>query len=227
MLTTLRSLNRKLGAMSSTYRSKDSCPVTCALYKVCYSKFGVGNIQFDRATRQGIKDDAKQIFEFITTMPLSQKIRHFVGGDFCRDGKNIDKKFVNSLIKAHGKRTDLQAFGYTHEWDKFKFNPFKAIKSLTFNASCETPEQVKAAKKKGFDTVMVVPQNTPLGKSNIGGVKVLICPNQTAKAMADKGHAMPEITCDKCMLCFKKNRDYTIGFLSHGNSKGKLDAILA
>lgn len=221
MLTTTRSGNAKLGLMASTYRGKQTCPLTCAAYKACYSKFGHGNIQFDRATKQGIKEDAKQIFQFITTLPFMHKVRHFVAGDFTSDGKKLDKGFVQAMIKAHEKRPDIRAFGYTHAWRLFKKNPFKQA-SLTINASCETGKEVKAARAKGFDTVMIVPSNTPHGKSKVDGINVLVCPNQSSKAKIEAGMQVPLITCDNCMLCFKKNRDYTVGFLPHGIGKSKL-----
>ena len=189
------------------------------MFKACYGKTGYSNIAFERATKQGVKNDAKEIYDWITTLPLNHKIRHFVVGDLCIDGKNIDKKFVAAVKKAHTERPDVRAFGFTHAWRSFSKNPFDGVDSLNFNASVENGKGARRAKRLGFDVVMVVPETTPIGRSIVDGVKVLLCPNQAAEQLIEEGKAAVSVTCDKCMLCAKKNRNEIIGFRVHGSLK--------
>lgn len=222
MLTTTHSENAKLGSMAATYRGKQSCPVTCGAYKACYAKFGATNYQFARATQQGLKEDANKILQFIINLPLKHKIRHFVSGDLVNTLQKIDWGFVKALISGHSQRPDVTGFGYTHSWKKFRKNPF-VNKNLTINASCDKPKEIEQAKKRGFDTVLIVPETVPHGKTVYNGVTGLVCPNQAAKKLIKDGKKAVNITCDNCMLCAKQNRDYTIFFWAHGNGKKHLN----
>ena len=212
MLTVLKSENRKTGPIATTYRGKQSCPTECPQFKTCYAKFGCTNIQFDLAGKKQIDREAVLIGKFIRSLPPAHKLRHFVAGDLLKDGK-IDRVFIKSMIRAHIRRQDLKGWGYTHAWARFKKNPFANIESLTISASCENGKQIKQARKKGFDTVITVPENTPSGLSIYQQEKILVCLSQVHE----------DITCEKCMICFKKNRTFSVAFRAHGVAKKKID----
>ncbi len=209
MLTVNRSENNKTGKISATYRGKTTCPATCYAFKVCYAKTGVTNIAFMRAGLEKSISDVCQFTEWIASLPIGQKIRHHVSGDFVKDNNKLDREYIKGFIKAMAKRSDLQSWGYTHAWKSFKTNIFKKLKSVTISASCDSISEIKTARDKGFDTVVIMPVNAKSGVYN--NERVIICPNQSNS----------KITCEKCMLCFKKNRNFTVGFHVHGPSKGR------
>jgi hypothetical protein len=226
MIAIAKSENSKLGeGMGATYRSKDSCPKDCFFYnKLCYGKQGYTNIAFEKATKQGTKKDANEIYNFIKSLPIGKKLRHFVVGDLCADNK-LDWNFIKAMIRGHTERPDVQAFGFTHAWRRFKANPFTQ-ENLTINASAEKPEQIALAKKRGFDTVLVVPEGTPIGKSNYKGVDILVCPSQASEQLIEQGKMKEKIVCSKCMLCAKKNRSRTIAFIAHSSQKKSVSVML-
>ena len=200
------SKDSKLGrGVWATYRGKQTCPADCALIKKCYAKKAHTNISFERAT-ENYSNEGETIKAYITSRPKGDKIRHHVSGDFLIDDK-ADTEYINSVIEGHKKRPDLRGWTYTHAW-KVLDNVFKGIKSLTVNASCDTVADIKIARAKGYDTVIVVPKDTaPV--STVDGEKIVICPNQV---QAKRG---VKLACSDCMLCFKKDRNYTVGFRQH------------
>jgi len=208
MITVLKSRNAKTGKVAASYRGKHSCPKTCAAYNSCYAKTGPVNIVFSRAEES--KDDAAKISEFIASLPANYKMRHHTAGDLLNAKQKPDMPYINSLIGALKARLDLITWGYTHAWKSFERNPFKGIASVNFNASCDTFSEIKEAKQRGFDTVVIVPENATPGIYE--GERVIICPAQMGKG---------EVTCDKCQLCSKKDRAYSIGFRLHGALKNR------
>jgi len=222
MITVIKTENAKLGNMGATYRGMQSCPSFCGAFEVCYAKFGAVRFQFSRATRKYRKQEGNKLIEWLKETPSNFVLRHLVSGDLTLKDK-VDWHFVKSLIKAHKVRPDVIGFGYTHAWKLFKKNPFLGLKRLVFNASCDSVSEIKQAKKKGFDTVVIVPENVPHGYTDYKGERILICPNQAATKLIKNGKACLPITCDKCMLCAKQNRNYTIAFWVHGAAKAKFE----
>ena len=211
MLTVNESRNSKIGNVSATYRGKNTCPSTCPAFKACYAKAGLTNIQFIKAGIKKEDSDTVQFSNWIAKLPLGRKIRTHVSGDFVKDNNNLDKTYIRGFIRAMLNRPDLKNWGYTHVWNKFKTNVFKNIPSVSMNASCDKVSEIKEARAKGFDTVCIMPLEAKTGIYD--GERIVICPNQTS----DK------VTCETCMLCFKKNRNFTIGFRIHGALKNNYD----
>lgn len=198
------SQDSKLGnGVWATYRSKDSCPTTCAMYKECYAKKGPCGIQFAKATQGGVQTDSDMIHSYVLSRPEGDKIRHHVAGDFLFQDK-IDTEYVNAVIEAHKVRPDLKGWTYTHAWRRFDFNPSTSVPSLNINASCDSVSDIKASRALGFDTCIVVAKDAPK-VSKIEGETIVVCPNQINKA----------IKCSDCMMCFRKDRKFTIGFRKH------------
>jgi hypothetical protein len=189
----------------ATYRGKQTCP-ECPLKKNgCYAEKSYAGIAFARAT-ENYGNEAETITAYLAGLPKGDKIRHHVSGDFMIDGK-IDNDYLTAVLDGHIKRTDLKGWTYTHAWRLLK-NTFKDIASLTINASCDNIQGVKEARALGYDTCLVVDKDTaPI--SVIEGEKIVICPNQV---QAKRG---VKLTCSDCMLCFKKDRNFTVGFRKH------------
>ncbi len=206
MLTVTKSENRKLGNCGATYRGKMTCPSDCPAFKACYGKAGFCNIQFENAGKEKEKSDTVQLVKWIASLAQGFKFRMHVTGDFLTDDV-MDKTYIRGFMRAMFKRPDLKCWGYTHAWNRFKKNIFKKIASININASCDSISDIKAAKKKGFDTVIVMPVDAKSGVYD--GERIVICPAQTAQNM----------NCEKCMICFRKNRDFSIGFRAHGPLK--------
>jgi len=200
------SADKKLGfGVWATYRAKESCPTFCAMFVKCYAKKGNTNIHFIRASETS-QSDPEIISSYIATRPKGDKIRHHVAGDFLENDKT-DSQYVNAVIEGHKMRPDLKAWTYTHGW-KVLGNIFKGIASLTVNASCDSIADIKEARAMGYDTCMVVAKDSaPV--MVVEGEKIVVCPNQV---QASRG---VNLTCAQCMLCFKKERAYTIGFRQH------------
>lgn len=209
MLTVTDSKNAKIGNVSATYRGKESCPSDCPAFKACYAKQGHANIAFIRAGIAKTVSDAVQFTEWLAKLPFARKVRAHVSGDFVKDNSELDMEYTNAFIQASKKRNDLKIWGYTHAWKKMKANIFKGIHSVNINASCDSIEDIKEAKAMGFDTVTIMPEIAKTGIYN--GERIVICPNQTNT----------KVTCETCMLCHRKERNYTIGFRVHGVSKAK------
>lgn len=207
MINVAVSRNAKTGVVAASYRGKQSCPLTCQAYQSCYAKSGPTNIVFNRAGQD--ENDAISITTFIASLAKGWKMRHHVAGDLVNAAQEIDKPYLTALIEALKKRLDLVTWSYTHAWRLFESNPFKGIVSVNFNASCDSITEIKEARAKGFDTVVIMPENAKSGAYD--GERIVICPAQVNKA----------ITCDKCLLCFKKDRPYSVGFRLHGNMKKK------
>ena len=199
--------NSKLGkGVASTYGAKDTCPSTCPMLKsgACYGRSGFVNLFFDKTSSGNIR---KELNDFIQSLPLNSIIRHNIVGDLCLNNGGINFEYVNAMSESHLKRIDVRGWNYTHAWRLFENNPFKHIPNLNVIASCETLQDVKEAKTKGFNTAIVVKENsTP--KTMPTGVK--ICPHSLSKG---------KITCFKCRLCLKKDYPYTIAFPLHGSRK--------
>ena len=217
MLTVLKSGNAKIGISSATYRGRQSCPSDCRLklLNLCYAENYPLGYQFSRAGVD-FEQDASKVYSFIKNLPFARKVRHLVSGDLFTNDK-LDWPFIKNLIKGHRERPDVIGWAYTHGFKRFRKNPFK-LKNLVVNASCDFPSDVAKAKKRGFNTVLVVPETIPSGKSEYKGIKGLLCPAQTSDRLVKAGKTNIKVTCEKCLIC-AKDRDLTIFFAVHGTKK--------
>lgn len=202
MITVECSQNRKTGiGVANSYRGKQSCTPNCPMKKACYAKRGYTNLSFNRATNDK-KDDAEQISEFITKLPPKTLVRMHVSGDFFNKGK-VDRKYINALVSSLKKRSDVVSWSYTHGFKRMK-NFSKGLKNFTLSASCQNIKEVKWAKKKGWDTVLIVPKDFKTNQY-IEKERIIVCPSQLNS----------KTTCSLCQLCIKKNRKYVIAFKIH------------
>lgn len=140
-----------------------------------------------------------------------------VSGDLF-EGDQPDLEAVEELREAHQARPDVRGWGYTHGWrrlDPYRLN----LPNLTYNASCETPEQVRQALAAGWPAVLVVPSDHPK-RLTYEGFEAVVCPNQTTG-----------VTCDRCGLCAKRERSRSgrplvVAFRAHGSRKNAVNQKL-
>lgn len=217
------SRDAKVGIMSATYTSCNTCPNRCPFKHAaddkekdgpCYGKWGPCGLHF-RAVSAGISGVApEELKEKIQSGAHCSTVRHNVAGDIAVPGTdNIDENLVNVLCDAY-KSAGVQAYTYTHceQNDKnLKIMKESTKNGLVINASCEKLEEVKKVMEAGVPAVIAV--NTMKEKvATVDGVKIVRCPNWENK----------EKTCQNCRLCMMKERKFAIAFPVHGPQAKKV-----
>lgn len=221
VLFTRVSSNSKTGPIATSISGSNTCPDNCSLKNNgCYAYFGPLNIHWSRLDRSRKKKyEWKNFIKELKTLFPNSLFRYGVAGDLPGTNNNIDKRKMTELINVCGKR--IKAFCYTH----------KPVLSNS-KQSKHNRELIKLANKKGFivnlsadnlseaddllklkigPVVSIVPLDHPKHSFTPEGRKVLVCPEQTIG-----------LTCDRCMLCAKKDRKFIVAFLAHGVSKNKV-----
>ena len=217
MLVAKNDFHPKLGRAYRTYRPVGTtCPSECPLLNNgCYAQNGPVAMHSSRSATA--PDNWK---DKLLQLPPGSKIRYMVSGDLFTDDRP-DWGTISGILEVHSNRKDLKGWSYTHGWRRLDASMLNSLPNLTVNASTESLDDALRALTNGWPTVMVVPSGFPK-RVEYDQVAVLVCPNQTN----------PEVTCDRCMLCFKKGRrlngkPLVIAFRAHGTRKRKLDSILS
>lgn len=203
------SQNRKLGAVSATYASQSTCPLSCPLRGAgCYAEAGRMGIHTRRLNDSDItapeavaQVEADAIDRLTGRFPLRL---HVVG-----DAPNAEcARIVSDAAARHTKKHGQPVWTYTHALDV----PREAWGSVSVLRSCERIDDVVQALKDGFGAAMVVPefkQDTayPIGE----GLTGIPCPEMTGKAES----------CLSCGLCMKADKlragRKVILFAAHGS----------
>lgn len=139
---------------------------------------------------------------------------HIVGDCRTRRAAQITATASERYIaRSHRYGSPRKVWTYTHAWRKVERSDWKSVSVL---ASCETTEDVRHARSKGYATAIVVDKFKKKSAYEIAeGLKVIPCPQQTTG-----------VTCVECRLCMKdqhlKDRNLTIAFEAHSISKQKV-----
>lgn len=223
VLFTRVSANSKIGSIATSISESSTCPDNCSLKRKggCYAYGGNMRFHWNRLDRSRKKKH--QWPEFIKQLKglfPGYIFRYAQAGDLPGTNNNIDKPKMMELIDACRK---IKAFCYTH----------KPVLSNSKQAR-KNREIISFANSKGFivnlsaarldladhlaslniaPVVSIVPTDHPKHSFTPAGRKVLVCPEQTIG-----------ITCDRCMLCAKKDRKFIVAFRSHGVSKKSVSA---
>ena len=208
--------NKKTGPVSATYASQASCPRTCPfLRNGCYAENGPIGIHTNRLNKSGpasALDIAMEEADKIMKLSGRWDLRLHVVGD-CTTDKAAQ---LLSLAATRAVKRDRKAWTYTHAWRTVERASWGQVNVL---ASCESANDVEAARDKGYATAMVVKGFQGDSVQKIDGVKVLPCPNQT------RG-----VQCVDCRLCLDAERLHgkgiSIGFTPHGAVKGRVLKVL-
>jgi hypothetical protein len=205
--------NSKTGAMLLVRAPRSTCPESCGLKgNGCYAFNFPLVLHWMKQEQTGV--DFATVLYAVRTLPKKALWRLFEAGDFEPSSENpelISPSQVVSLLAANnGKR----GFGYTHYPVLPNLEVLQLMNSsgLTINASADSLEQAGAYFSLGLPTVVVVAEKFPKD-SVVDGVRVVVCPNQSTPSKP---------TCLQCQMCQKPDRDYVIGFRTHGTKKRKI-----
>jgi hypothetical protein len=199
-----RSKNSKIGPMTATYRTQDSCPTTCPLLgNGCYA----GGRIFGMAKKFG-QDDVRAV-SALAQAALPNGVRFNVSGDFLTDAGEPDLPYIAACNEVAAAHPDALKIAYTHAWRQLDPSAF----AFTVNASCETAEDVAEAVGAGWEAVIV---NGKDG-SMMGDKRVVTCLAET------RG-----LSCAECGLCGQANRTRpVVSFTAHGSGSKKVSAAVA
>jgi hypothetical protein len=210
-----KSGNGKIGQVSATYASQESCPTTCTFKgSGCYAESGPTGFTTRRLNRDTVKGPiaiAKQEAAAIRALKGDRPLRVHVVGD-C--STNAAAKIVSSAMADYPN----VSWTYTHAWrtvDRASWGNASVL------ASCETAQDVKDANARGYAAAIVRAEPHPSRKVyDVDEIKVLPCPAESSETL----------TCADCQLCTKdamlKDRNLTIGFYVHGSGKAKAAAAV-
>ncbi len=199
--------NAKIGKISMTAASQNSCPPTCPLRgKGCYAEVGRANLVTSRLNLSPVINPVKIAeAEAAAIRKLSGRrmLRlHVVGDCYIDEGAKI----LAQAAAEHTAKKGMAVFTYTHGHTT-KRESWGGISVLR---SCETIEQVKQAHEDGFAAAMVV-DNHETGKAVKHGDFTLVpCPQQIGT----------KNNCADCKLCTKDkllhDKKMVIAFAVHG-----------
>lgn len=217
------SSNSKVGKVSATYVSQDSCPKSCPLRNSgCYAESSFTGMQTRRLNRESAsqsltpaqlaREESRQIRSLTGRFPL----RLHVVGDCAT---NTTAKIVSRAADEHARKFQNPVWTYTHAWRKVSRSSWGNVSVL---ASVEHLEDAKLAMDQGYAAAVVVPEH----RANVAwrdestGLRVIPCPEQTGKSA----------NCESCQLCWKSgwlraNRS-VIAFEAHGASKKVKQALV-
>lgn len=210
--------NAKIGRVSATYVSQNSCPKTCPFMgSGCYAENGNVGFQTARLNRdaEGMKalqlarHEAKAI-DGLSRLPL----RLHVVGDATTDRC---AKIVSGAADAYRLKHGSDVWTYTHAWRQVARASWQGVSVL---ASCETVAAARKAQAKGYGTAIVVTEHQQETAYVVDGQKLIPCPQQTGRAQ----------NCEACKLCFKADRlrdmNASIAFATHGATKKANQALV-
>lgn len=202
------SQNRKLGAVSATYASQSTCPLSCPLRGAgCYAEAGRMGLHTRRLNDSSVTDpvdvarvEANAIDKLTGRFPLRL---HVVG-----DSPNAEcARIVSDAARRHSAKFGQPVWTYTHALDV----PRESWGDVNVLRSCEKIEDARTALDEGYAAAMVVPefkQDTAYKiADDLTGIP---CPEMTGKADS----------CLSCGLCMKADKlrasRKVILFAAHG-----------
>jgi hypothetical protein len=200
--------NNKIGGMSATYVTLRSCPECPFKDNGCYGQenfVGMHARRLDGDDVGDVREIARNEARAIDLLTGQNDLRLHVVGD-CRTEKAV--WYLNQAAQRYRRRGRYRrkVFTYTHAWQDVPRNAWGSVSVL---ASCESPEQVKQANRKGYAAALVVPHFEKESAYDYHGVRVIPCPYQTRA-----------VKCVDCRLCMDdgrlKSSGLTIAFAAHG-----------
>jgi hypothetical protein len=216
------SANKKLGKAATTYAAQTSCPTSCPFFAGggCYAesgstgKFVTGPLN---AAAAGVAHNALDValaearaIDQMDVVP-DQPLRLHTVGDCASDAA---ARIVSAAAARYRARGGGPVWTYTHAWREVARASWSEVSVL---ASCESADDERLARARGYATAVVVERFSTDGRHLIeaaeskaaAGVDVLPCPQQTR-----------HVTCSDCRLCFDdaklRERGHAIGFNIHG-----------
>jgi hypothetical protein len=195
-----RSGNGKTGPIPVTSRGQWSCPTSCPFMgSGCYGENRGANpaTLFEIAERseggwtadslaKGMRQSGRPGKGMRRQFPL---VRDREVGDVLDADGNIDRPWM-TMVRDAARIVGRTVFGYTHVAEVTSED---VPDGYVMNASCETPEQVRAAWSRGLPAVMVGEANDI--RPTFADARIVACPAETSA-----------VTCSECGLCAKASR---------------------
>ena len=179
-----RKLTDRTTGVSATYRpvgaGRDGTCPKCAMFNNgCYAQKGFSNIQSENSKR--FNADLEKV-----SAAKVKFLRLNVTGDFFTRGR-LDKGYLKNIFEFAKKNPSITIWGYSHAIKSFIKAKVKVpkLKNLSIRASCDSPEDVKLAKRHGWRYSRVVDAWGKLAKGEA-----------RCRAQLDK------TPCVKCGLCW-------------------------
>jgi hypothetical protein len=225
-----KSGNTKLSkgtGISATYASQATCPGDCPfLDKGCYGETGMTGVHtsfLNKSETTNTTTLARREAHAIDGLSGKRPLRlHVVGDARTKRAAQI----LSRAADRYKAKEDEDVWTYTHA---FRTVPRSAWGSISVLASCETAEDVKLARSRGYATAIVLEEHEWEGRyvhqmrdskgRFAGKVDVTPCPAQT------RG-----VSCESCRLCFDDSglikRATSIAFAIHGGAMRKIRKAL-
>lgn len=209
--------NSKIGKISMTATSQNSCPSECPLRNNgCYSEVGRANLVTSRLNSSPVIDPieiAKSEARDIRKLSGRRMLRlHVVGDCYIDEGAKI----LAEAAAEHTAKKGMPVFTYTHG-HKTQRESWGGISVLR---SCETFQQVEKAHADGFASAMVVEKHDSHKAEKHGEFTFIPCPQQTGRVN----------NCAECKLCTKDKKLHSsksvITFAIHGARAKKVKEVL-
>lgn len=206
----------KLGPVSATYAAQASCPDACPFRGAgCYAEHGplamVTTKRLNRAASgRTALDVAREEAAAIDGLSATRDLRLHVVGDCPSDeaAHIVADAAERYVARGRGRGCAVRVWTYTHAWRTVARASWGCVSVL---ASCETHDDVRAARARGYAAALVVSDHTSRARDAAG---VLACPEQTTRG----------VTCSTCRLCTDDTRllaaGIVIGFALHGDRAG-------
>lgn len=215
-----KSRNAKTGNIPVTTSGPETCPDACPLKAsgACYAKHGPLGMYWKKIAQglHAISFDA--LLANVRALPPGTLWRHNQAGDLPGVGDSIDKDDMLALIEANrGKR----GFTYTHKPVEANRGNAALVahanaNGFTINLSADSPREADNLKALNIGPVVtVLPRDAASVTYTPQGNKIVVCPAQTRD----------DVSCKSCGLCANATRDVIVGFLAHGVSAKKAEAI--
>lgn len=221
---TQQSANAKTGKIPVSTTSNNTCPPSCP-YKNngCYSECGPLSFFWRRLSEGKVKSALafEAFIAAIRALADGQIWRHNQAGDLPGKGDHIDADKLEQLAEASAH---TKGWSYTHKpLTEANVAAIKRAAELGFtvNASANRPDEVDGIMDQGLPTVTVLPSDFQGKVMRTGkGRQIVRCP----------ATYRDDVTCATCgtgrPLCQRAERNYAIGFPSHGTRKRKADAVV-
>lgn len=222
VLAVALSQNEKLGAVSATTVSIESCGPCPWKNNGCYAQQGPLGWMVKRMDTHVASESmealaiARAEADAIDGLRTGLPLRLHVAGDCASDEA---AQIVSGAAERYSRRNRAPAWTYTHAWRAVKRSSWGQTSVM---ASCETADQADAAMESGYAAAMVV-EEYPNGKRSWKlptGATAIPCPQTTGAAAS----------CADCRLCWNDNalraRRAVITFAAHGSQNRKVRETL-
>lgn len=213
------SQNDKIGPVSTTYATQESCDKSCPHYENgCYGESGMVAIHGRRLNNayngQSPEEIAIEEANAIKSLTGNLDLRVHTVGD-CKTPESA--RIVSGAMRSHRKKAGRKAWTYTHAWRKVPVENWQGESVL---ASVETVPDAKEAMQSGYPVAIVVETFDSTKPYFKDGIKILPCPAQTQ----DNKQC---VNCRACMNgAFLLKTGTVIGFVPHGSQRKKVIATL-